>query len=257
MFDKLLLLCLILFHCIIISKSNISLDEKIIGGRPSYIQQFPYLALLGITISKDEYCGGTIIGKYWVLTAAHCVYDKSTNYIARPDQIRVIVGRSTFSGFDGQEYQVQQVIVNEQYSYDPACTNDIALLQITQPFVFSNTVTTTRLASGQVADGTWGMVMGWGQLANGQTGEQLQSVPTRTFNIDKCQQIWDVPSSNICTLNSPGRGICFGDSGGPLMINGVQYGIACGVPVPCADGRPDIFTSIPVYRSWIQQKTGI
>ena len=51
----------------------------IVGGREAKIGQFPWMALLGYdpsAVSGSEIfylCGGSVINKHYVLTAAHCI----------------------------------------------------------------------------------------------------------------------------------------------------------------------------------------
>ena len=43
-----------------------------------------------------------------------------------------------------------------------------------------------------------------------------------------------------------------GDSGGPLVANNKVIGIASFVK-PCAEGKPDVFTRVSAYLSWIKK----
>ena len=54
---------------------------NIVGGKVAKVGEFPYMALL----ANDGYytCGGSVINKWYVLTAAHCMqfdYDGNPNY---------------------------------------------------------------------------------------------------------------------------------------------------------------------------------
>lgn len=53
-----------------------------------------------------------------------------------------------------------------------------------------------------------------------------------------------------------GAGTCFGDSGGPLVINGNVIGLVSW-GIPCARGRPDMFTRVSSYVDWVAEHTGV
>ena len=55
-------------------KVDVPLDEKyqrIINGTPAVPCQFPWM--VAVITDNQYFCGGSLISKQWVLTAAHCV----------------------------------------------------------------------------------------------------------------------------------------------------------------------------------------
>ena len=55
--------------------------SNIVGGKTTKLGDFPYMALIGYdpaSISGNEIfyrCGGSLINKWYVLTAAHCILE--------------------------------------------------------------------------------------------------------------------------------------------------------------------------------------
>lgn len=75
-------------------------------------------------------CSGAIIGNSFILTAAHCVYDKSDTY-------SVVVGISNLnSATDEHRYCVMSKAVHENYD-NTTKANDIAVLKLTRPIDLS------------------------------------------------------------------------------------------------------------------------
>ena len=55
-------------------------QENIVGGKDSKPGEFPYMALLSSSADQNSpkyHCGGSLINKRYVLTAAHCHSDQT------------------------------------------------------------------------------------------------------------------------------------------------------------------------------------
>jgi len=104
-----------------------SVETKIFGGKEAAIGQFPYQA--AITVDDDDFCGGSLISKKWVLTAAHCV--------KRFVQWTVALGAHNIreSSEPGRmTLMSKKAIPHENYSY---LQNDVAVIQLPQDVQFS------------------------------------------------------------------------------------------------------------------------
>jgi len=74
--------------------------------------------------------------------------------------------------------------------------------------------------------------IGFGEYLNGQLPRYLQEITVNVLNYYDCREYFRGLNSNeMCTTAPSGKGICDGDSGGPvIMSNGyghpvTQYGV--------------------------------
>ena len=67
-----------------INKFEFEIGTRILGGATTQIGDFPYMVLLGYSVKRKHKtkgivtrvfykCGGSLINKHYVLTAAHCI----------------------------------------------------------------------------------------------------------------------------------------------------------------------------------------
>lgn len=120
-------------------KKIVENETKIIGGRKAP-RPYPYQISLQVKVpiyvgflptGRYQYrhnCGGSIISKTCVLTAAHCV-----KYY-KPERLSILAGTNKLKGGNGKRFYVRDIKVHPNYR--PFVSSDIAVLKINSTFKF-------------------------------------------------------------------------------------------------------------------------
>ena len=181
-----------------------------------------------------HFCGGVLISKRYVLTAAHCV----SQYTQSPTELRLKIDSSVLSR-GGVFLRATRIIVHEDYEPRPAGPplNDIALVQISGnvptdiiPPPVSTPATEAQMMN-VIKDAT---VIGWGKNAFSsfaQTSNFLHWTPVALVDDQTCSQNHSKTITNemLCAGNEMSDS-CQGDSGGPLFSYGLESGfLSCRV----------------------------
>lgn len=81
---------------------------------------------------------------------------------------------------------------------------------------------------------------------------------------DECRKRQDIKSEHlvyegsICAFSRDRQGVCYGDSGSPLVANKQIIGLTAWIRAPnCARGFPDGYTRVSVFVDWIRKVSGI
>ncbi|KAK0412646.1 hypothetical protein QR680_006329 [Steinernema hermaphroditum] len=228
-------------------------SKLIVKGVASEYNSHPWFASL-FNSTGFRYCGSTIIGERWVLTAAHCA--------ERLEDGSLLVVAQGGKKEDERSYKIRNIIMHENYSSD-YFHSDIAILETEGDIAFNDHVQPIRLADNDLEVGASATAIGYGITETGNMSDQLLEKTARISAPDNCTNgpVFD-GHSMICFGSGDGN-VCGGDSGGPLLKEDDygetwQYGVANFLTSPdhtCHKAYPTSFARVSVYCEWIKDKT--
>ncbi|XP_072743936.1 chymotrypsin-2-like [Anoplolepis gracilipes] len=228
--------------------------SQIIGGNDAPNGLYPYQASLRNSKNNRHFCGGAIISKSYIITAAHCF-----NNLNHPSDVLVAVG----SNYLDAPYIVHKVanFIRHNGFDNFLHINDIGLIHVVQDIKFNKNIQPIALpTTDSNYDDRYLVVTGWGRLwADGPNPNHLQEIMVKGYYQKKCNKHYQnsIVKTQICTLTTKGEGMCNGDSGSPLVADDVLVGLVSFGMLPCGSGFPDVFTRVFYYRTWITSHTGI
>lgn len=245
-----------------LSKSSDN-STKVVGGYPINITQAPYQVAL-INNSGQQFCGGTIIAKNWVVTAAHCLWGIT------PGNLTVVAGKTHRSELRGGN----SVTAIHKYPgfYDTKQGKDIALLKLGNALDLSSNAITAigyvnanDVSAGYEDPGVVGTLTGWGKLSyGGASAGQLQKVTMPLVSLTDAVNAFGQYGIHKLTPDQlpaweTNKSACHGDSGGPLVVSSNRGPLLAGVVSwgkDCADLAPSMFARVSSFASWIQSYVG-
>lgn len=236
----------------------------IVGGIQATIADAPWQVGLIKTDGENNYdgfyCGGSLISTTWVVTAAHCVTDITA------DSIVVQSGNATLATSGAVKGSaVSQIISHPNYS-STAGTNDIALIQLTNPVTpKAGVVDFLKLTDTPAPTSAYLGISGWGATDNEATvyPSKMRATKVRSYAPSTCSMWSDFNDQvNLCVGYGQfdQKDACSGDSGGGyvyrsnnqnFLVAVVSYGSADG----CISGTPSVATKATYYFNWINSYT--
>ena len=236
---------------------------NIIGGTATTIAEHPWqVALLDARVTDaydSQFCGGTLVDRWWVVTAAHCMLGESA------ENVDVLIGTANLGNVTGaQRIRVAEIIIHPRYN-DFTSDSDIALLRLSSPAADTHTRLPVIDDPALANPGVTATVSGWGTTINDSPSsapEVLRDVDLPIVSLATANAT--VAYSGSLTANmlpaglaAGGKDSCQGDSGGPLtvpspvgpgrMLAGVvSFGEGCGLP-----NAYGIYTRVSSFREFV------
>ncbi|XP_069970812.1 brachyurin-like [Penaeus vannamei] len=225
---------------------------RIVGGTEAVPHSWPHQVALFVDFLY--FCGGSLISSEWVLTAAHCV--------DRHLSVEVVLGAHNLLEAEDTQVTMSSSDFFAHEDWDSfTVANDIALVRLPTPVEFTDSIAPVKLPSSDISVGTIATPTGWGRQSDtaAAISSVLRQVDVPVMESEDCDKIYGiVGEGQVCVDSTGGQGTCHGDSGGPLNLNGMTYGIASfGSSAGCEAGEPDGFTRVFHYLDWIEEKTGV
>jgi trypsin len=232
------------------------LKPAIVGGTEVSIEDYPYQ--IALILNGKLGCGGSIISPNHVVTAAHCVIDHPASKFS-------IRAGSSSSKSGGVVVNVSSSAVHPKYN-TATFDNDIAILTLADRLTFGPGVGPVGLpddGARSLSIGAEVVVSGWGSVQEDRPeSPTLQAVTVSVVNMDDCRanysDVGAITESMFCAgAWDGGKDACHGDSGGPVVANGVLVGVVSWGFGCAMKGYPGVYSSTAYLRGFIAQMTGL
>ncbi|XP_020917704.1 elastase-1 [Exaiptasia diaphana] len=268
----LFLLCVLPF---VISSSQVCGKrrvKRVIGGKEAVPHSWPWQVLIekkgkaADKIGFGQHCGGTLISRQWVVTAAHCLFMSPD-----PSMYRIKLGAHNRSEKEAavQTFGIDKMDINRRFLTDKGYGYDIALIKLSRPAVLNFAVGLACLPKqdDRIPVGTTCYLTGWGKTGF-TLGKaiSLQQTPLPIASYKDCNagNSWFQPvddTSMICAGFGGNTTIsgCNGDSGGPLICQEnsqwvLRGAVSWGDPKCRAGTTYSVFARVSTFVNWINDR---
>lgn len=227
-------------------------QTRIYGGQEAAQHNYNWMVVIVVVKNNGNkiLCGGSILSKTKVLTAAHC----TTN----AKQMRIYYGVHSLNQAQ-MRVNMKSFVRHEKYDFP---NYDIAIITVEEPFEFNAKVGHVCLPTSknlQLEQSSLLIGLGWGRTETSRFSNVLKENVFTVISDEDCQRVYGSFLNEkivVCTQDSPGQSVCQGDSGSALgrLENGrfVQYAIISFTSRKCDRGHPTGYTELSPMLDWIK-----
>ncbi|XP_059087238.1 uncharacterized protein LOC131883724 isoform X1 [Tigriopus californicus] len=241
------------------------------GQTPESNSPWPNVAYI-FNVKGKSSCTGSILSPKWLLISYSCIAQKDLD----PLQWVAFGGpaganEDSPDGLtDGTQIKMIEAIhkhPSSQFSQGFQ-SNDLALVQLLEPFNFTDGLVQSICMSDKPVEPEQTCVTaGWSDAEKGGLTfrQYMDYMPMPNYDLNKCNTTEHynglLGTDVLCTGTKSKDSGCRDDIGAPMMCNDSEgvwklYGILNHEGVCRNVPHPDVYTSIPVHRSWIDQVMG-
>ncbi|XP_039963910.1 serine protease snake-like [Bactrocera tryoni] len=223
--------------------------QLIVRGKLAERNEFPFMGAIGwrdlFTVNRVIYkCGGALIDRRHLLTAAHCLFHSNEPLIVvRP-------GGFNLSDTHAKDFEIDEIYIHTGHEY-PSAYNDIAIIRLKEPYY-----------------STYVVCMYIFTCSAGLASDTLMKTNLTILTNEACGKYYEqddhllyhgIIHSQLCANDTVGMSdTCQGDSGGPIIMYRYFYEMPYVVGITsfgngCGSGVPGLYTRVASYIHWIEK----
>ncbi|QQP54725.1 Trypsin-1 [Caligus rogercresseyi] len=225
---------------------------RIVGGEVVEPNSIPFQVSLQNRKGNFHFCGGSVMDKDTVITAAQCC----ANF--KPNDVQVVAGEHDLfvkSG-DEQAVNVDKIIYHELYG-SSGTNYDVCLLKLKSSLELNDKVQAVSLPKKDEEFNEDVVVSGWGTQWEGgfYSDELLRSVSLLLVSDVYCEDYYPgmIDETMICASDFL-EGPCHLDTGGPLFQGNTLVGIVSWRSVCGPTRYPGVYGKVTKFLDWIAEQ---
>ena len=213
-------------------------SNRIVSGSEADPHSIPWQAALVRKGEDKPFCGGTIISRRFIMTAAHCMYLNGWDQLRGPHTFQIVAGEHNWwengrigSSRHEQRRDIENIVMHPLYDSRkyPSNDYDYAIIELIKPFKLKGrSKARAACLPNPTKDinfkpGTNFTVSGWGKEYHEARSQphELHHVTVPAVSDAECKKVYKTEFSDRmhCAgdLQSGGIDSCQGDSGGKFQ----------------------------------------